>query len=112
PLAKNAAPTAIKVFELAAKHRLDACFLELDQHGPIHNATFTIRLTVGRLTAEAQGPTKIIAKTLAAQQILPELRCLPVPAKMPAGNSAQKAKLWRKLRPLRRPLTPSCVCMI
>uniref|UniRef100_A0A8C6UYG2 DRBM domain-containing protein n=1 Tax=Neogobius melanostomus TaxID=47308 RepID=A0A8C6UYG2_9GOBI len=97
-----------EIFELAAKHGLDARFLELKRDGPIHNAIFTFRLTVGRFTAEAQGPTKVIARMLAAQQILPDLRNIPLPEKMLVRNSSKKSKLWEALptfKPSDNPIT-------
>ncbi|KAJ0065266.1 hypothetical protein NL108_006771 [Boleophthalmus pectinirostris] len=51
-----------QVYELAQKHYLPVDFKEVKMEGPIYNAIFTFRVTVGEFSAEAEAPTKMLAK--------------------------------------------------
>ncbi|CAL9706118.1 unnamed protein product [Knipowitschia caucasica] len=85
-----------EVFELAKKHGMEIRLWMVQKDGPIHNAIFTYRLTVGDFSADAKGPTASEAKHLCAQQVLPELRRLHLPS-----DEKKKKKrtgvCWREL---------------
>ncbi|CAL9706136.1 unnamed protein product [Knipowitschia caucasica] len=85
-----------EVFELAKKHGVEIRLWMVQKDGPIHNAIFTYRLTVGDFSADAKGFTASEAKHLCAQQVLPELRRLPLPS-----DEKKKKKrtgvCWREL---------------
>uniref|UniRef100_A0A3B4AWN3 DRBM domain-containing protein n=1 Tax=Periophthalmus magnuspinnatus TaxID=409849 RepID=A0A3B4AWN3_9GOBI len=58
------------VYELAQKHYLPVDFKEVKKEGPLHDAIFTFRLTVGEFTAEAEASSKMFAKKAAAIKML------------------------------------------
>lgn len=76
------------VYEIATKRKLPVNFEEVNNSGPAHMKKFTIRCSVGEITAEGEGPKKKLAKQNAAQKILDELVKLPpLPEQVaPKGN--------------------------
>lgn len=96
-----------EVLELAAVHDLDAHFTELNRDGPIYNAACSFKLTVGRFVGEASATTEIEAKAQAAQQVLPELRLLPLPMIKEEINQKKEKKLGKdapKFQPTANPI--------
>uniref|UniRef100_A0A3B3ZHX9 DRBM domain-containing protein n=1 Tax=Periophthalmus magnuspinnatus TaxID=409849 RepID=A0A3B3ZHX9_9GOBI len=63
-----------QVFELGTKLGLPVAFTELKREGPLHNATFSFKVTVGDFTGVGEGRSIPLAKKLAAEKVLPDLQ--------------------------------------
>uniref|UniRef100_A0A3B4AQD3 DRBM domain-containing protein n=1 Tax=Periophthalmus magnuspinnatus TaxID=409849 RepID=A0A3B4AQD3_9GOBI len=61
------------LFELGTKLGLPVAFTELKREGPLHNDTFSFKVTVGDFTGVGEGQSIPLAKKLAAEKVLPDL---------------------------------------
>ncbi|KAK7925079.1 hypothetical protein WMY93_007389 [Mugilogobius chulae] len=83
-----------ETLKLAQKLGLKAELIELKRGKPSgHKKVYYYRLTVENVTALGEGHTTIAAKTQEAQQVLPRLRNLPVPEKVPKEKIREKKSL-------------------
>ncbi|KAK7933722.1 hypothetical protein WMY93_004618 [Mugilogobius chulae] len=88
-----------EAFELADKHHLKASWERMSQDGPHGHCTFTYHLTVGEHSGIGQGQTVYQAKLQAAKNILPDLRCIPLPNEERRGFEKKKRKNQTKELP-------------